>query len=179
MSPVVAATECMPRRKANASTGVIVNTNGSIRARLAAPPMPGRSPTTKPVPMPTSMRLKAFHWRTRTSPSTKASSIFASPGPVYTTGNAGGKWRPPWHRAAREVVRGQAELVVHQISEILAVAGVTLVGPLPAALQKVTTYAAGLATRSAAPGPARALIAYLARPALKAKLAAAGLDYRE
>jgi molybdate transport system substrate-binding protein len=68
---------------------------------------------------------------------------------------------------------------VHQISEILAVAGVTLVGPLPAALQKVTTYAAGLATRSAAPGPARDLIAYLARPALKAKLAAAGLDYRE
>ena len=80
MSPVVAATECMPRRKANASTGVIVNTNGSIRARLAAPPIPGRSPTTNPVPMPTSMRLKAFHWRTRTSPSTKASSIVARPG---------------------------------------------------------------------------------------------------
>jgi molybdate transport system substrate-binding protein len=85
----------------------------------------------------------------------------------------------PGGSAAEAVVRGQAELVVHQISEILAVAGVTLVGPLPAALQKVTTYAAGLATRSKAPGPARDLIAYLARPALKAKLAAAGLDYRE
>ena len=85
----------------------------------------------------------------------------------------------PGGSAAEAVVRGQAELVVHQISEILAVEGVTLVGPLPAALQKVTTYAAGLAARSAAPGPARALIAYLARPALKPKLAAAGLDYRE
>ena len=50
MSPVVAATECMPRRKANASTGVIVNTNGSIRARLAAPPMPGKEPDDEPGP---------------------------------------------------------------------------------------------------------------------------------
>ena len=91
MSPVVAATECMPRRKANASTGVILNTNGSIRARVAAPPIPGRRPTTNPVPMPTSMRLKAFHCRIRTSPSKNASSIAAPPGPVYTTGNAGGK----------------------------------------------------------------------------------------
>jgi molybdate transport system substrate-binding protein len=85
----------------------------------------------------------------------------------------------PGGSAAEAVVRRQAELVVHQISEILAVPGVTLVGPLPAALQKVTTYAVGLAARSVAPEPARALIAYLARPALKPRLAAAGLDYRE
>jgi molybdate transport system substrate-binding protein len=84
----------------------------------------------------------------------------------------------PGGSAAEAVVRGQAELVVHQISEILAVPGVTLVGPLPAALQKVTTYAAGLAARSAAPEPARSLIAYLARAELQAKLAVAGLDYR-
>jgi molybdate transport system substrate-binding protein len=85
----------------------------------------------------------------------------------------------PGGSAAEAVVRGQAELVVHQISEILAVPGVTLVGPLPAALQKVTTYAAGLAARSAAPEPARSLIAYLARTEPQAKLAAAGLDYRQ
>jgi ABC-type molybdate transport system substrate-binding protein len=85
----------------------------------------------------------------------------------------------PGGSAAEAVVRGQAELVVHQISEILAVPGVTLVGPMPAALQKVTTYAVGLAARSVALEPARALIAYLARPALKPRLAAAGLDYRE
>jgi molybdate transport system substrate-binding protein len=52
------------------------------------------------------------------------------------------------------------------------------VGPLPPTLQKVTTYAAGLSATSAAREPARALIAYLARPALRPKLAAAGLDYR-
>jgi molybdate transport system substrate-binding protein len=85
----------------------------------------------------------------------------------------------PGGSAADAVVRGQAELVVHQISEILAVEGVTLVGPLPAALQKTTTYAAGLSAGATAPEPARGLIAYLARPALRSRLAAAGLDYRE
>jgi molybdate transport system substrate-binding protein len=85
----------------------------------------------------------------------------------------------PGGSAADAVVRGQAELVVHQISEILAVEGVTLVGPLPAALQKTTTYAAGLSAGTTAPDQARGLIAYLARPALTPRLAAAGLDYRE
>ena len=73
----------------------------------------------------------------------------------------------------------QAELVVHQISEILAVHGrPTLVGPLPAALQKVTTYAAGLRgpERGAQGRPARLPLAFLARPALESKLAAAGLE---
>ena len=81
--------------------------------------------------------------------------------------------------AAEAVVKGQAELVVHQISEILPVRGVTLVGPLPKELQKITTYSGGLAAKSAAPDAARTLLAFLARPAFKAKFAAAGLDYKE
>src|SRR5713101_5960800 len=72
-----------------------------------------------------------------------------------------------------------AEVVVHQISEIVPVKGVVLVGPLPPDLQKVTVYSAGLAARSAAPETARAFIAFLTRPAFKAKFAAAGLDYRQ
>ena len=81
--------------------------------------------------------------------------------------------------AAEVVLKGQAELVVHQISEILPVKGVTLVGPLPKDLQKITTYSAGLAAKSAVPDPARTFIAYLARPAFRPKFAAAGLDYKE
>ena len=65
------------------------------------------------------------------------------------------------------------------MSEILSVPGVTLVGPLPPALQKVTTYSAGLAARSAAPEASRAWLSFLASPAFKAKFAAAGLDYKE
>jgi len=64
-------------------------------------------------------------------------------------------------------------------SEILPVKGVTLVGPLPRDLQKITTYSAVLSTRAATPAAARAFIAFMTRPSFKAKFAAVGLDYRE
>ena len=79
---------------------------------------------------------------------------------------------------AEKVASGEAELVVHQISEIVPVKGVVLVGPLPPDLQKVTVYSAGLATRTTSPDAARAFVAFLTRPAFKPKFAAAGLDYR-
>lgn len=81
--------------------------------------------------------------------------------------------------AAEALVQGKADLCVHQISEILPVKGVRLVGPLPRDLQKVTIYAAGLSPRSATPDTAKAFIAFLARPAFRATFAEAGLDYRE
>jgi len=67
---------------------------------------------------------------------------------------------------------------VHQISEILPVKGVTLVGPLPAEVNRVTTYAGALLASSPTPEAARAFLAYLARPDFRAKFAAAGLDYK-
>ena len=79
---------------------------------------------------------------------------------------------------AEKVASGEAELVVHQISEIVPVKGVTLVGPLPPDFQKVTVYSAGVAARSPSPAAARAFVAFLTRPAFKPKFAAAGLDYR-
>ena len=42
---------------------------------------------------------------------------------------------------AEKIVTGEADLAIHQISEILPVAGVTLVGPLPEAIQNFTAYA--------------------------------------
>jgi molybdate transport system substrate-binding protein len=80
---------------------------------------------------------------------------------------------------AELVAKGEVELVAHQISEIVPVKGVTLVGPLPKDLQKVTTYSAGVAAKSTAPELARGFIAFLTRPAFKPKFAAAGLDYTE
>jgi molybdate transport system substrate-binding protein len=79
---------------------------------------------------------------------------------------------------AEKVASGEAELVVHQISEIVPVKGVVLVGPLPPDLQKVTVYSAGLASRTTSPDAARAFAAFITRPAFKPKFAAAGLDYR-
>ena len=45
---------------------------------------------------------------------------------------------------AEYVARGDAEIGIHQISEILPVKGVTLVGPLPKEIQNYTIYAAGI-----------------------------------
>jgi molybdate transport system substrate-binding protein len=71
------------------------------------------------------------------------------------------------------IVSGEAELGIHQISEILPAKGVTLVGPLPAEIQNYTTYAAGLGANARDAGAAKALIQALAgsmaAPVLKAK----------
>jgi molybdate transport system substrate-binding protein len=81
--------------------------------------------------------------------------------------------------AAERVAKGEADIVVHQISEILPVKGVTLVGPLPRAIQKVTVYAAAVTAKSEVQDAAKAFIAFLTAPAARPKFAAVGLDYRE
>ncbi len=81
--------------------------------------------------------------------------------------------------AADIVAKGEAEMCAHQISEIVPVTGVTLVGPLPRELQKITTYSAGLPVSAELPEVGRAFIEFMTRPEFKARLAAAGLDYRE
>ena len=52
----------------------------------------------------------------------------------------------PGGLVAERVANGQADLAIHQVSEILPVAGVSLVGLLPDAIQNYTTYGYGLAT---------------------------------
>lgn len=76
------------------------------------------------------------------------------------------------------VAKGEVELCVHQISEIMPVQGVTLVGPLPRDTQRVTTFAIALSAKASAAEAGRAFLAFVTGPALKAKFAAAGLDYR-
>jgi len=80
--------------------------------------------------------------------------------------------------AAEAIVNGQAELCVHQISELLPVKGVTVVGPLPAELNKLTVYSGSVLSSATTPDAARALLSYLARPEFRAKYAEAGLDYK-
>ena len=49
---------------------------------------------------------------------------------------------------AEAVAKGEADIAIHQISEILPVKGVILAGPLPEAIQNYTTYAIGIGTKS-------------------------------
>lgn len=72
------------------------------------------------------------------------------------------------------VGKGTIELGLHQISEILPVKGVKLVGPLPESLQKWTVYTAAATPNSAAPQAARELIRYLAGADAKTVFASKG-----
>jgi molybdate transport system substrate-binding protein len=74
------------------------------------------------------------------------------------------------------VATGEAELAVHQISEILPVKGVRLVGPLPAQIQNTTLYAAGLGAAAQAPDAAKALLEHLAGSPAAAVLSAKGME---
>jgi len=71
MSPVVAVTACIPSRKANAEIASIGYTNGIIMASVAAPPSPGRMPTSRPTPMPTSMMPNVWGASTSSSAAKK------------------------------------------------------------------------------------------------------------
>ena len=57
------------------------------------------------------------------------------------------------------VARGELELGIQQITEILPVKGAKLVGPLPEALQKITTYCIVLGAKARDAASARAFIA--------------------
>ena len=77
---------------------------------------------------------------------------------------------------AEFVVKGEAELAIQQISELLPVEGVELVGPFPAELQLVTTYVAATSDKSREGAAGKAFIQFLKTPAAGAVLKAKGLD---
>ena len=60
------------------------------------------------------------------------------------------------------VAKGDAELGIQQISELLPVAGVEIVGPLPQPLQKITTFSGGVLTAAKEAGLATALLKFVA-----------------
>jgi molybdate transport system substrate-binding protein len=86
------------------------------------------------------------------------------------------KLYPDGAGAMAAVARREIALGLGQISEIKPVASVDLVGPLPDEFQLKTVYAAGLATRSAAPDAARSLLGYLGAPEMAAIFKANGFD---
>lgn len=77
---------------------------------------------------------------------------------------------------ADKVAKGEAEIAIHQISEILPVKGVTLVGPLPEAIQNYTVYAAGLSATARDAAAAQALIDYLRGSAAAAAIESRGMS---
>jgi molybdate transport system substrate-binding protein len=74
------------------------------------------------------------------------------------------------------VARGEAEIGIQQMAELMAVSGVDIVGPLPEALQSVTQFTAFVPSASRAPDGGRAVIVFLRQAAAKTAIAAKGLE---
>lgn len=72
------------------------------------------------------------------------------------------------------VGRGEIEIGLHQITEILPVKGIKLVGPLPAPLQKVTVYVASIGNAAKSPELARKFLDHLKSPTSRGDLLKVG-----
>ncbi len=79
-------------------------------------------------------------------------------------------------RVGTVVARGDAEIGFQQISELLPIQGIDYVGPLPPEVQKVTLFSAGVVVGANEPDAARALIQFLASPAVVPAITKSGLE---
>ncbi len=79
-------------------------------------------------------------------------------------------------RVAAVVARGEVEIGFQQVSEILSIEGAAYVGPIPAVYQRVTTFAAGIATGAGNPGGAQRLLDFLSSAEAARVIAETGLE---
>jgi molybdate transport system substrate-binding protein len=71
---------------------------------------------------------------------------------------------PPGVPVGTLVARGDVELGFQQLSELMHLPGIDVIGPLPPEIQVITTFAAAVCVRSTQPEAANALLAFLASP---------------
>src|SRR3990172_4457825 len=74
------------------------------------------------------------------------------------------------------VARGEAEIAFQQVSELLPVPGIDFVGPLPADIQQITVFSAGLHVAAKQPDAARALVRFLTAPAAAPVIRKKGME---
>src|SRR5947208_11244446 len=85
----------------------------------------------------------------------------------------------PAEPVAKVVARGEAEIGFQPVSELRPYPGIDIVGPIPAELQVVNVFAAGVAAKAKEPEAAKALIAYLVSPAARPTIEESGMAFAE
>ncbi len=83
---------------------------------------------------------------------------------------------PPGVPVGSLVARGEVELGFQQLSELMHVAGIDVLGPLPDAIQIVTTFSAGLVTTSTQGDAVRRLFNFLRSPEADAAKRRQGME---
>jgi molybdate transport system substrate-binding protein len=78
--------------------------------------------------------------------------------------------------ATESIASGKAEMVITLFSEIVPVAGVEILGPLPGEFQYHIRFSAAVSAKSKHAAAAKAIIAYLTGPGAASALKAKGLD---
>jgi len=79
-------------------------------------------------------------------------------------------------RVGAVVARGEVEIGFQQMSELLPVKGIDHITPLPPEVQKITSFAAGVAASCPDPALARSVIEFLGSPAAAKAITNSGLD---
>jgi molybdate transport system substrate-binding protein len=74
------------------------------------------------------------------------------------------------------VAKGEVEIGIHQIAELMQVSGIDIVGDLPAELNKTIVYAIGLTPMPKQPDAAKALVNYLSLPSSAPVIRKNGMD---
>jgi molybdate transport system substrate-binding protein len=83
---------------------------------------------------------------------------------------------PPGVMVGGLIARGEVEIGMQQVSELLPVAGIDLIGPLPPDIQEITTFSGGLHAGATEPAAARDLLAFLTLPDAAPVIRKAGME---
>ena len=83
---------------------------------------------------------------------------------------------PPGVPAGSLVASGEAEIGFQQISELMPVSGIDLIGPLPPEIQEITVFSGGIHVAAMQPDAAKALMQFITAPAAASIITRKGLD---
>lgn len=83
---------------------------------------------------------------------------------------------PPGVPVGSLLAGGQVELGFQQLSELMSLPGIEVVGPLPPAIQTITVFSGGISGGCMQSGAARALLDYLASAAVAATKQRYGME---
>jgi molybdate transport system substrate-binding protein len=86
------------------------------------------------------------------------------------------KQTQPGNPVGEVIARGEAEIGFQQVSELLPVAGIDFIGPLPPDVQHTTVFSGGIHTGAKQPDAAKALVKFITAPAAASVIKKKGME---